>query len=235
MCGRFTLHTEKELLARTFEVDLSGVDLTASYNVAPSHDILTVRRRDDARIADIMRWGLVPHWVKPLDKLPSLINARIETVASKPAYRDAFRRRRCLVLADGFYEWQSLDKGAPRQPYYVTRRDRTAFAMAAVYERWWPPEDPDAKPLVTCSLVTAPAIAAIQMIHTRMPVILDHERAAAWIDPAHDGRVAELKKVLVPVEGDVLQSYTVSDDVNSPDNDDAHLIDPIENPQPTLF
>ena len=234
MCGRFTLHTEKELLAREFQVDLSGIDLAPRYNVAPSQDVLTVGERDDARVARKMRWGLVPSWSKPLDKLPAMINARRETIATRPAYRRAFRRRRCLVLADGFYEWQSVGTG-PKQPFWITRIDGRPFGMAAVWELWRPPDDPEAEPLLSCSIVTAPANRAIQMIHDRMPVILAPEPADAWIDPAFDDKTKDLLELLVPIEPEALHAHPVSRDVNKPEHDDAHMIAPVEHPTPTLF
>ncbi len=235
MCGRFTLHTEKELLQRSFAVDLSGFDLAPCYNVAPTQDVLTVRQKQEQRVARYMRWGLVPRWAKPLARLPSMINARVETIDQKPAYRDAFRRRRCLVLADGFYEWQSLDKRGPRQPFWVTRADRAPFAMAGIWDVWKAPDEPDDEPLVTCSIVTAPANLAVQMIHTRMPVILSNEHAFAWIDHEFDDRPEELRELLVPIEAAELQAHPVSTEVNKTDHDHAKLIEPVENPTPTLF
>jgi putative SOS response-associated peptidase YedK len=234
MCGRFTLHTEKELLQREFQVDLSGVELAPSYNVAPSQDVLTVREKDHARVARKMRWGLVPYWSKPLEKLPPMINARRETIATRPAYRRAFRRRRCLVLADGFYEWQSIEK-APKQPYWVALADGRPFAMAAVWDVWRAPDEPEAEPLVSCSIVTAPANRAIAMLHDRMPVILTPERADAWIDHAFDDRADELLALLEPVAAGAIVTRPVSTDVNKPEHDDPHLIDEVQPAAPTLF
>jgi putative SOS response-associated peptidase YedK len=237
MCGRFTLHTEKELLQRQFQVELDASPLQPRYNIAPSESVLTVRhsKSREKRVAERMRWGLVPYWSKPLAKLPNMINARVETVATKPAYREPLKRRRCLVLADGFYEWQSLDRKGPRQPFWISLKSGEPFGMAAVWDLWRDPDDRDQDPLITCSIVTAPANPAIVMIHARMPVILPPERAAAWLDPAHDGKPAELLQVLAPVEAGALQSHPVSAAVNSPDNDNASLLDPVQNPAPTLF
>ena len=234
MCGRFTLHTEKELLAREFQVDLSQVELAPSYNIAPSQDVLTVREKDGERVARKMRWGLVPYWSKPLEKLPPMINARCESIATRPAYRRAFRLRRCLVVADGFYEWQSIDRG-PKQPFWVALADGRPFGMAAVWEVWRPQEDADAEPLVSCSIVTAPANRAIAMIHERMPVILTPESADAWIDHDFDDKAEELLELLVPVGPEALRAHPVSHDVNKPEHDDAHLIEPVAHPAPTLF
>ena len=234
MCGRFTLHTEKELLARSFEVDLDGIGtLAPSYNVAPGQLILTVRQRAEGRVGERMKWGLVPRWSRPLEKLPSMINARVETIATRPAYREAFRERRCLVLADGFYEWQSLDRKLPATPHWISLASGGPFAMAGIWERWR--DGSNAEPLVSCSIVTAPANRAVAMIHPRMPVILPRERAFAWIDPKLDGRPRELAELLEPVPAEALRAHAVSPDVNTPRNDEAKLIEPVDNPMPTLF
>ncbi len=233
MCGRFTLHTEKELLARRYEVDLEGVDLTPRYNIAPGEPVLTVRHGEEGRSAERLKWGLVPWWARPLEKLPPMINARVETVDSRRAYRDAFRARRCLVLADGFYEWQSFDRKLPSTPHWISLVSGEPFAMAGLWERWR--GEPEAETLLTCSIVTAPANRAVQMIHPRMPLILPHERALAWIDPALDGDVEGLRALLEPVPPDALQAHPVSNAVNSPANDDPTLIEQVAHPQPALF
>jgi putative SOS response-associated peptidase YedK len=235
MCGRFTLHTEKELLARRYEVDLGGLDLAPRYNVAPGQLVLTVRTGDSERNASLLKWGLVPWWARPLDKLPLMINARVETVDSRRAYRDAFRARRCLVLADGFYEWQSFDRKLPKTPHWISLASGEPFAMAGLWERWQDPDEPESEALLTCTIVTAAANRAVQMIHPRMPVILPHEQALAWIDPAHDGEVDRLRALLEPVPADALHAHPVSDAVNSPANDDPTLIEQVQHPQPALF
>ncbi len=236
MCGRFTLHTEKELLARQFETDLGEIGaLPPRYNIAPGEQILTIRQREDRRIAEWIRWGLVPHWSRPLEKLPLMINARVETVATKPSYRDPFRQRRCIVLANGFYEWQSIDPRSPRTPHWISLASGEAFGMAALWDFWRARDEPDSDPLVTCSIVTAPANRAIELIHPRMPVILPVEAARRWIDPALDGQTDALLTLLEPVGPEALRAHPVSPEVNTPRNDDASLIEPVENPRPTLF
>lgn len=236
MCGRFTLHTEKEILERQFRINLDGfAELRPSYNIAPGGDVLTVRSKGGEPVARLMRWGLIPNWAKPLEKLPPMINARVETIATRAAYRLPFRRRRCWILGDGFYEWQSVDRRQPRQPHWVSLASGEPFAMAGIWDVWFPSDEPDTKPLVSCSIVTAPANAALEMIHPRMPVMLPSERAEAWLDPALDGKLAQLRELLVPVPADALRVHPVSLDVNSPDQDDPHLIEPVVNPAPTLF
>jgi putative SOS response-associated peptidase YedK len=232
MCGRFTLHTERELLARRFEVKLEGVeDLAPRYNIAPAQSILTVRRHDDSRLAEMMLWGLVPAWAKDRSKLPKMINARVETAATKPAYRGSFRRQRCLILADGFYEWQA-HPGPMRgkTPYWISLESGEPFAMAGLWAEWRPPDPPGAEPLRSCTILTAPANAAVVSLHDRMPVVLRREAEEAWLDPALDGQSAALRELLTPIPGDVLRSRPVSRRVNSTRNDGPELIQPSDDP-----
>ena len=140
-----------------------------------------------------------------------------------------------VLLADGFYEWQSIERRIPATPYWISLASGGAFAMAGIWERWRPSDEPGTEPLVTCSILTAPANRAISMVHPRMPVILSREHALRWIDPALDSQEAALREVLEPVPAEALRSHAVSGDVNAPANDDPHLIDPVENPAPTLF
>ena len=149
MCGRYTLHTEKELLARRFEVDLDGLGpLAPRYNVTPTQPVLTVRAADGKRFAESMHWGLIPHWTQDRAKLPPMINARCETVATRPAYRDPFRARRCLILADGFYEWQpAVGLGRRKIPHWISLPDREPFAMAGLWDEWRPRNSTDPTPL----------------------------------------------------------------------------------------
>ncbi len=240
MCGRFTLHTPKALLAGRFDVDLSHVgELAPHYNIAPSQFVLTLRRRGEERVPELLRWGLVPHWAKPLEKLPPLINARVETLATRPAYRDSLRRKRCLVLADGFYEWRSGgDRKAPKTPFWISLADGEPFGMAGLWAVWQPPAEPEAEPeapVVSCTIVTGPANAAVSALHPRMPLILPRERAESWLDPGLDGQPERALECLVPVEAEALRSHPVSTRVNSPHADDAELIAPVDDPAPRLL
>jgi putative SOS response-associated peptidase YedK len=233
MCGRFTLHTEKDLLARRFEVNLGGIEeLEPRYNIAPSEAVLTVRQADERRLAEAMRWGLVPSWTKDRESLPTLINARKETLPSKPSYRDSFRRRRCLILADGFYEWQA-PAGLVRSktPYWISLTTGEPFAMAGLWSEWRPPdtEEPQAT-LRSCAIITIAASALLEGIHDRMPALLRRDAESAWLDPALNGRSARLQELLVPVADDVLRVHPVSRRVNSTRNDGPELIEPSDEP-----
>lgn len=235
MCGRFTLHTERDLLAKEFEVDLSGLEnLAARFNIAPQQDILTLREDSSIPGAHTMRWGLIPRWAKPLAKLPSMINARVETIAEKPAYRDAFRRRRCAILADGFFEWQGSDKGKAKQPYWIHRKDRAPFAMAGIWESWTG-GDSEQPPIITCSIVTAPANLAVSGIHPRMPVILDQASVAPWLSAENNDKRDRLHELLQPIAAEEIRSHPVSTLVNNPAANTPELIEESTPEQASLF
>jgi putative SOS response-associated peptidase YedK len=212
-------------------------DLAPSYNIAPGQPILTVRREGDARegeerIAARMRWGLLPYWAKDPSKLPPMINARIETAATSAAYGLAFRRRRCLIPADGFYEWGPGERGSRgRSPFWISLPSGDPFAMAGLWSVWRPPDARDA-PIHTCTILTVDANAVVSRIHDRMPVILHPEAEGAWLDPALRD-AAKLTELLAPLPPDALQATPVSPRVNSARNDGPDLIRPVPEP-PTL-
>ena len=231
MCGRFTLHTEKEALAREFGVDLSGIALAPRYNIAPQQQTLVVRERGGERVPAIMRWGLLPRWARPLEKLPPMINARRETVATRRAYRDSFRSRRCVVPADGFYEWASSERRGPRQPHWIGRVDRRPFAMAGLWDAWR--GDEDEEPVYTFTIVTGPANPLVCRLHDRMPLLIPREAIAVWLAP-EAGR-EQLLRLLERGDDAPLEEHPVSTEVNAPQHDHAGLIEPVELAQPSLF
>jgi putative SOS response-associated peptidase YedK len=226
VCGRFCFFSPAEAVARLFGVD-SAVDYPPRYNIAPTQDAPAVRATEGGREFVALRWGLVPFWARDAKIGNRMINARGETVAGKPAFRDAFRRRRCLVLADGFYEWQKTTAG--KQPWLIAQASGEPFAMAGLWEVWRGTKDGgaegEAEPLETCTIITTGANAMMRRLHDRMPVILDADGAAAWLDPA-TGRDA-LQAMLVPAPDGVLQAVPVSRRVNSPANDDPALIEAV--------
>lgn len=224
MCGRFTLHTPKDILARRFDVDVASLDGLERYNIAPTQPVLTVRiDRSGARAAANMRWGLVPPWTENPKTLQSMINARVESAAKSPAYRTAFRRRRCLIVADGFYEWQPVAGRRGRLPWWISRAGGEPFAFAGLWTVYRAQELFPTEPLFSCTILTAPANTRVAPIHGRMPVILQPEHEAAWLDPARDD-VAGLQALLEPVSAETLQAHPVSLLVNSPRNDGPRLI-----------
>ena len=229
MCGRFTLHTPREILSRRFQVDLGSTsELPARYNVAPTQPVLTFRvARDGRRRAEEMRWGLVPHWAKGIDGLPSMINARVESAPSRAAYRDAFARYRCLIPANGFYEWRAspLEAGRKR-PYWISLVSGEPFAMAGLWARWRRTDDLFLKDdLLSCAILTTAANECVAPLHDRMPVILHPEAESAWLDRALDGDLERLRELLVPVPAEALTARPVSMRVNSAANDGPDLIE----------
>ena len=222
MCGRFTLTSSPAQVEQAFDLDETPL-LAPRFNVAPGQAIATIHQPSDGgRTLALRRWGLVPYWAKDPKLGSRLINARAETVAEKPAFRDALRRRRCLVPADGFFEWSDAGRG-PRQPYHIARPDRGCFAIAGLFERW---RQPDGATLHSCTLLTVAANADLEPIHARMPAILGPADYAAWLDPklSDSGRLAAL---LAPLPDGELVALAVSRRVNRTDHDDPACIEPL--------
>jgi putative SOS response-associated peptidase YedK len=222
MCGRFTFATSPEIVAEFFE--LSTVpELSPRYNIAPTQPapVLLVPRVDAQPELKLFRWGLVPSWAKDPGVGARMINARSETVAVKPAFRTAFRQRRCLVVADGFYEWQK--RPGSKQPFYIRFRDAGPFAFAGLWEHW---ENDEGATLESFAILTTTPNELLEPIHDRMPVILRPEDYAPWMDPG-ETRVAGLEPLLRPFPGDEMTAYPVSKRVNSPSRDDPVYIQSI--------
>ncbi len=217
MCGRYTLGREPDSLLDYFHLHGEVPVYHLSYNIAPSQTVpVIVQDVNHNRECRLMRWGLVPHWAKQVDTRFRMINARCETVAQKPAYRDAFRSSRCLVPADGFYEWQQTADG--KQPFYIYKSDNALFAMAGVWSKWQSTDNQ----LLTFSILTTPANTFMQSIHERMPVILSEPDYDAWLDPQTNQQV--LLDMLQAHKQVELAMHPVSKAVNSPDNDTKSLI-----------
>ena len=222
MCGRFTLEKSIGNLGSLFQV--RGVaELPARYNVAPTQPIVAIRQAEagEERELVLLRWGLIPAWAKEPAALPLLINARSETAAAKPAFRAALRRRRCLVPADGFYEWQR--KEGRKQPYHMRRRDGAPFALAGLWERW---EGPDGA-IDSCALLTTASNALMRPIHDRMPVILDPQSFDLWLDPRMQD-VERVQSLLRPYPAEAMIAYPVSPMVNNARNDNPQCVLPLE-------
>jgi putative SOS response-associated peptidase YedK len=227
MCGRYVTQSSPALLAERFAaVEVRIPELEPNFNVAPRTKVPVVAVREDHRVLDLLRWGLVPSWAKEEKIGDRLINARAETVATKPAYRRAFAKRRCIIPADGFYEWRKLEDRKQKQPYFVFRRDREPLAFAGLWEIWHDPERDDAERVRSCVIVTTNANRLMAPVHDRMPVILPEAAWQEWLDPDnHD--VEQLQRLLVPAADDVLEMYEVSTRVNRPTNKGRDLIERI--------
>ena len=197
--------------------------LEERYNVAPTDEVYAVVERDDKRLLGTMKWGLVPWFSKDPKGGARMINARAESVPTKPAFRRAFEKRRCLIPADGFYEWQKQE-GKPKVPYFIHGADGRPIVFAGLWEVWRPPEI-GAEPLRSCTIITTTANGLLEPIHDRMPVVLPPERWEEWLDPSNDD-VEGLRALLVPAPDDLLTLYPVSTKVNSVRNDGAELIEP---------
>ena len=219
MCGRFVLHTPPASLAGYFDIDAIP-DLAASYNIAPSQPVAAVRMPGQHRELVLLRWGLVPSWAKEAKTNYSMINARAETVAEKPAYRTAFRQRRCLIPADGFYEWRQTPDG--KQPYYICMQQDGVFALAGLWEHW---EKQD-EVVESCTIIVTEANDTIRPVHDRMPVIIQPSDFDRWLDP--ESRDADaMKALLQPWPANEMTIYPVSKAANSPANNDARCIAPM--------
>ncbi|MHA3701895.1 SOS response-associated peptidase [Jatrophihabitans sp. YIM 134969] len=258
MCGRYVSVRSDADLLREFEAEDATGDGAAqpeptSYNVAPTMTVRAVvnRRRRDAEGAPVgepvrqlrtMRWGLVPSWAKDLSVGARMINARVESVPEKPAFRKAFAARRALIPADGWYEWKRPGEGSgPKQPFYMVPRDGHPLAFAGLYEFWSDPADPDAPTLTTCTIVTAPSAGELAEIHDRMPLVLARDVWARWLDPAEKAPV-DLLQPWDEAHGELLELRPVSARVNKVDHDDPSLLEPATvaggaetSAEPTLF
>jgi putative SOS response-associated peptidase YedK len=222
MCGRYTLTTSGESLAEVFDLD-DVPPLEARYNIAPTQKVPVIRLNDDGkRYLEQLRWGLVPFWANDLSIGARLINARSETVAEKPAYRAAFRQRRCIVPADGFYEWRKEPKH--KQPFRFCRPNRQPFAIAGLWESW---TSPVGEVIESCTMLTTAANEVVAAIHARMPLILNIDDIDTWLRPG--GQPSRpISELLLSSPADRLTSYAVSTVVNSAQNDDARCIAPMD-------
>jgi putative SOS response-associated peptidase YedK len=226
MCGRFSLRARNaEMLAEYFGI----VDvplLKPRYNIAPSQPVAVVRwgpgEAKQQREMVLMRWGLIPGWAKDAKIGNRMINARAESLAKKPAFRPAFQRRRCLIAADGFYEWQGTTR--TKQPYFIHFRDDRPFAFAGLWETW---EGPDHEAIDSCTIITTEANDLIRPLHDRMPVILQPESFDFWLDPKRQS-ADELAPLLAPFSSDELETYAVSTLVNTPLHDEPKCMEAIE-------
>ena len=225
MCGRFVQNIPFETLQQNFNIRATASDIISNYNVAPTQEILTIIKHDNENTLEKLHWGLVPFWAKDISIGSRMINARAETVSSKPSFRDAFKKRRCLIPADGFYEWTG-EKGN-KQPYYVTSPSGEPFAFAGLWETWTPKKSDEKSVYKSCTIITTAACESIREIHNRMPVILGPGFYEKWLNvEIQDSN--ELEIILKDGIIHDMKYYPVSTFVNSVKNNDSNCIKPID-------
>ena len=234
MCGRYVSSTPPDEIARYFDAELTTeAAIPASYNVAPTDDIYVVLEDGGVRQVAAHHWGLVPFWAKSPAIGSRMINARAEGIETKNAFRGALKRQRCLIPADGFYEWRKTTGEKVKQPFFIHRPDGEPLAFAGLWEEWKGPDrEGGAERLRSATIITTTPNELMATIHDRMPVILPPSAWDAWLDPTN-AEVATLGKLLVPAPSGVLEMHPVSRDVGNVRNDGPYLIEPIELGEPT--
>jgi putative SOS response-associated peptidase YedK len=223
MCGRYRLTRHREIVEEHFGVEIEG-DMPPRFNIAPTQEVATVRQNRDTpeRRFGWMKWGLIPYWAKDASLSFKMINARAETAAQKPAFSEALKNRRCLIPADGFYEWQKTGKA--KQPFCFTLADDGVFALAGLWDRW---KNAEGETIETCSILTTTPNRLLEDVHDRMPVILRPEDYELWLDPG-EHRVEPVTELLKPFDSARMKRYPVSTRVNSVTNDDAECAAPVQ-------
>ena len=216
MCGRFTLTVDINTIAETFGVAPS-LEAAPRYNIAPTQEVVSILRNGTAHL-EWLQWGLIPSWAKDASIGSKMINARAETLAEKPSFKRLLRSRRCLVPADGFYEWKKERSG--KIPMYITFKDGSPFAFAGLWDLW---RDPDGRQIRTCTLITTEPNAVVAPIHDRMPVILPPEVRDMWLDNAIQDEHA-LLPLLLPYSAEAMTARAVSRLINNPKSEGAELI-----------
>ena len=230
MCGRFTLRTPAAQMLEVFNL-VEMPALAPRYNIAPTQLVICIRTVADdpkSREAVQMQWGLIPFWAKDIAIGNQMINARAETVAEKPAFRAAFSKRRCLIPADGFLEWQKLSTGK-KQPWLMEMADHQPFAFAGLWEYWTPKGESTLKPVISCSIITTSANDDMSVLHDRMPAILPIEVWATWLNPT--ASATQCNTLLKPLENGLLTKTCVSNNVNRPFPDNAECLQPVDPPE----
>lgn len=220
MCGRFTLTADLAQLEERFSFHAANPSFKPRYNIAPSQQVLAVIS-DEERRGGLLRWGLIPSWAKDPSMGDRMINARAETVAEKPSFRRALQKRRCLVLADGFYEWRQ--EGKKKTPMYITLKSHEPFGFAGLWETW---KSSESATIHSCTILTTTPNTLMESIHKRMPVILTRESEMQWLD--HTIETPErLLPLLTPYSDNAMEAYAVSSMVNAPRNDSPACIEPL--------
>jgi putative SOS response-associated peptidase YedK len=220
MCGRFSRFSIKPVIIEEFGIEEIGFDFEADYNIAPGRDIAAVIGGDKKQLVKL-RWGLIPSWSKDPAVGYKMINARAETIAEKPSFRTAFKKLRCLIIADGFFEWGK--DGKLKKPYYITMKSARPFGFAGLYARW---VSSDGEEINSCTIVTTQANELLKPIHERMPVIVDRKDENIWLDPEIFEN-EKLGNILKPFDSEAMTVFEVDRIVNSPTNNSPECIRPV--------
>lgn len=223
MCGRIALNIKMDDLLDYFQIGGPAPALAPRFNIAPSQEVAAVRVEEGERRLALLRWGLIPHWADDPKIGNKLINARGETVHKLPSFRSAFRKRRCIIPARGFFEWKT--QGKERQPFFIYRQDDAPLALAGLWERW--SDEKSGQNIESCTVITTEANALVGRLHNRMPVILEPEDFKLWLAPTETSQET-LSSLLRPANEGVLEMYPVSTFVNKPQNEGEECIEPVE-------
>lgn len=224
MCGRYSLYADYSALLERFNIEEVSIDeseYAPSYNIAPTHQVLAVVNDGTKNRLGMLRWGLIPPWAKDEKIGSKMINARAETAAEKPSFRNAFKKKRCLIIADSFYEWRRTDNH--KTPMRIKLKSGEPFAFAGLWESW---KSPEGKTISTCSILTTKPNDLMATIHDRMPVVLSKEAEKVWLDPKVDDPEV-LGELLKPFDASEMEAYEVSSAVNSPKNNGPELIEKV--------
>ncbi|HEX9076941.1 MAG TPA: SOS response-associated peptidase [Anaerolineae bacterium] len=222
MCGRFVIKADPNQIQTAFKLAEVTTAIEPNYNVAPTQTVVTVVQRDGRNVLEAMRWGLIPVWAKEMGIGAKMINARAETVADKPTFKRPLKSQRCLIVADGFYEWPK--KGSSKDPVFIHCKAKGPFGFAGLYDNW---KSPDGERLTSCTIITTSANELMKPIHDRMPVILPKTAYKRWLDPSNQD-LDELVALLQPYPANKMLAYRVSTLVNSTRNNSADLIRPVD-------
>ena len=220
MCGRFAQTKTVKEIAEEFDISQILCELQPSYNIAPTHNVAAIINYDEKKLVTF-KWGLIPHWAKDSAIGYKMINARAETIAEKPSYRYPFKKQRCLIIADGFYEWRKQVK--TKIPFYLHLKSNKLFGFAGLYDVW---TSPKGEKISTCTIITTEANELLQPIHHRMPVILTKENETVWLDSNLEDK-QKLLPLLKPYISSKMEVYEVSNFVNSPKNNSPECVKPI--------
>jgi putative SOS response-associated peptidase YedK len=221
MCGRFIIKSDLKQIQLAFNIDQVNTEVKPSYNVAPTQPVVTVVQRDGQNILEEMRWGLIPVWAKDASIGYKMINARAESVSEKASFKRPLKNRRCLIVADGFYEWQT--DGSRKIPMFIRLKSNKPFGFAGLYDVW---KSPDGEWITSCAIITTTPNGLMESIHNRMPVILPKKAYELWLDPSNQD-LEELGALLQAYPADEMEAYQVSRLVNSPKNNSPELIRPV--------